>query len=233
SGFLMSAVWPELTAVHARGQYEHLVRARRSLTKCNVWLVGAVTFGVLPFLPWIYPSWTVGRLTLDEWTLVFLTMRLVIWGMWSPSMTVLMATNRHQRMALVLLSAAGVTSLLAVALVPVMGIGGAALAALVADLCIPAWLAPFIASREIGDSPRQFMAEAGAGVIGGIGIPGGLGSLAWYLIPSLQLRYLLVLPMSVGMALALMWWQLMAWERQLVIHLGQKLLTNRQSLYSM
>lgn len=148
-------------------------------------------------------------------------------------MTVLMATNRHQRIALVLLSAAGVTSLLAVALVPVMGIGGAALAALVADLCIPAWLTPFIASREVGDSPRKFMAEAGASVIWGIGIPIGFGLLAWHLIPSLQLRFLLVLPVSVGTALVLMWWQLTFSERQLVIHLGQKVLANRLSLYSM
>jgi O-antigen/teichoic acid export membrane protein len=236
SGLLMHAVWPELTALHARAQNGDLTWVYRSLAKLNLWLVGAVAFGVLPFIPWIYPSWTAGRLTLDEWTLAFLTIRMLIWGIWSASMTMLAAINRHQLVALTLLGASGITSILAVTLVPVMGISGAALAALLGDLCVSAWLVPSLACREIGDSFSAFLAEAGAALSMGIGIPVGLGLVAWLLLPSPLLRYLLVIPISMGIALMLMWRQLAPFERQFVVHVyrrGRGALSGRRSQYAL
>jgi O-antigen/teichoic acid export membrane protein len=207
-----------LTALHARGQNQHLVQVRRSLTKFNVWIVGALTFGMFPFLPWIYPSWTAGRLMLDEWTLVFLMIRLLIWSMWSASMTLLLATNRHQLVPLILLGAATVTSLLAMALVPVMGISGAALAALLGDLGFSAWLIPSLASREMGEPPGGFLAEASR-AMGAVGIPVLLAVAAWFLVPFSPVRYGVILPMSAGIAAAMMWRGLVIPERQLIVRL--------------
>ncbi len=219
SGLLTTAIWPELTALYARVQGEHLTRIHRSLTKLNLWLVGGVIFGMLPFLPWIYPSWTAGRLALDRWTLALLVIQKLAWGMWYASMTVLMAINRQQLVALAMLGSAVVTGVLAMVLVPVLGISGAALAALVGDLCVSAWLIPLLASRQIGDNLRGFLAETSVALTRGIGIPVGLGLVAWYLAPFPYVQYFAIFPACAGLAFVLMWRQLASPERQLVIHL--------------
>lgn len=226
SALLIHAVWPELTTLYARAENERLVQVHRSLTKFNMWLVGAVAFGMLPFVPWIYPSWTVGRLALDKWTLAFLIIRLLVWAMWSPSMTLLSATNRHQYVALGLLGAAAVSSILTVGLVPMMGISGAVLAVLLGDICIPAWLVPSIACRGMGERVGKCVRAAGAALIGGIGIPVGLGVVGWQLFPSPLLRYVLVAPISLAIALSLMWRRLDPFERLLVASVYQTRFNN-------
>ncbi len=227
SALLLNVVWFELTAFHARAQHEQLIKLHRSLAKLNLWLVGTVTLIMLPCVSWIYPSWTAGRLTVDKWTLVFLVVRMLVLGMWSSSMTLLLAINRQQSVALVLLLTATMTGILAVALVPVMGISGAALAALAGDLCVAAWLVPTIACREIGDSLAGFLGETIPAIVMGIGIPIVVGLAIWFSLPTPLIRYLLAIPLSLGIALVLMWRQLAPYEHQLVAHLYRKVLAHR------
>jgi O-antigen/teichoic acid export membrane protein len=224
-GFLVNAFWPELTALHARGGGERLIQVQRSLTKLNVWLVGGLTFGVLPFLPWIYTSWTAGRLTLDQWTLAFLIMRTLIWAGWNTGMIVLLATNQHQLVSVAVLGAAAVTVGLAVPLVPVMGISGAALAILLGDVCVTGWVVPLLASRRTGDNYRRFVTESGSALVGGVGIPVVFGLFAWQFLTSPIIRYGIVIPFGMGLALILMWRQLNSAERQVAIGLYRHALT--------
>lgn len=219
SGLLTNAVWPELTALHARGHLDYLIRAHRSLAKFNLWLVGAIIFGLLPFVQWVYPSWTAGRLVLDSLTLALLMIRVLIWGAWSASMVVLLANNQPQRVTLALLGSAAGTSALSVILVPTMGMSGAALASLLGDLCLVAWCVPLLAARQIGDSFIGFLAEEGSALLKGIAIPVGFGLLAWFMLPSFFAHYFIVTPISIGMGLMFMWRQLTPPERHVAIHL--------------
>jgi O-antigen/teichoic acid export membrane protein len=213
SGLLTSAVWPELTALHARGENGQLSKAHRSLVHMNMWLVGAIALGMLPFIPLIYPSWTSGRLTVDPWTLAFLITRMLVWGIWSASMTMLCAINKQKVLAAVLLGAATLTSILAIWLIPRIGISGAALAQLIGDLLIPAWLIPLLASRETKDNFGQFVTETALALLKGLLLPMGIGLIGWRLIHSEFIRLTLLVPAVSFLAVGLMWTQLARYER--------------------
>jgi O-antigen/teichoic acid export membrane protein len=213
SGLLTTAVWPELTALHARSEAEQLRKAHRSLARMNMWLVGAVALGMLPFIPLIYPSWTAGRLAVDPWTLAFLITRMLVWGIWSASMTMLCAINRQKVLAAVLLGAATLTSMLAIWLIPRIGMSGAALAQLIGDLAIPAWLIPMLASQETKGSFSQFVAGTALALLKGLLIPMAVGLIGWRLIHSEWIRLVVLVPAVSFLAIGLMWTQLASYER--------------------
>jgi O-antigen/teichoic acid export membrane protein len=179
----------------------------------NMWLVGAVAFGMLPFIPLIYPSWTAGRLSIDGWTLAFLMTRMLLWGVWSASMAMLCAVNKQKSVASVLLGAAALTSLLSIWLIPRIGISGAALAQLIGDLSISAWLIPLLASRETNDNFGMFLSATAVAFLKGLLIPIAIGLLGWRLIHSELVRLMVLVPAVSSLAVALMWTQLAAYER--------------------
>jgi O-antigen/teichoic acid export membrane protein len=213
SGLLTNAVWPELTALHARSESSQLIKTHRSLARINMWLVAAVTIGMLPFVPLIYPSWTVGRLTVDSWTLGFLITRILLWGVWSASLTVLCAVNKQKAAACILLGSACLTCTLSIVLIPRIGISGAALAQLIADVSVSAWLIPLLASREIGDSFLSLVAATARALFLGILVPVGLGLIGWRLIHTEAIRLMVLVPAILLLAFGLMWKQLASYER--------------------
>jgi hypothetical protein len=175
--------------------------------------VSGCLLGLLPFIGWIYPGWTAGKLSLDWITLGLLIARMVAWSCWNASMTVLLATNRHRAAAFTLLGGAAVTCALALVLVPWLGIRGAALAALLGDLAVPAWFIPRLAGRATGVSAWAITGSAAASFARGIGVPALLAAFAWYLVPVTAVRYGLVLPATVVFAAWQMWLALPAAER--------------------
>jgi O-antigen/teichoic acid export membrane protein len=215
SNFLIAATWPELTTLHALEQRGPLVRIHHSLVKFNTWLVGLAGFGVLPLIPLIYPLWTAHRLILDPIALVFLLARLVLWGSWYPSMALLLATNRHYRVTLVSLGEAVLAVGISILLVPRFGIRGAALAWLVADLAVSAWLVPWLASGETGDRFGALMSTATRAVTAVV-IPVCLGTLAWFTAKSVQVRYGIVFPGALLVGVYVMIRQLTGAERSLI-----------------
>lgn len=226
SGLLTTAVWPELTALHARSEGEQLRKTHRSLARMNMWLVGAVAFGMLPFIPLIYPSWTAGRLSIDGWTLAFLMTRMVVWGVWSASMATLCAINKQKSVAAVLLGAAALTSILSIWLIPRIGISGAALAQLIGDLSISAWLIPLLVSREVKDNFGLFVTTTAAAFLKGLLIPIATGLVGWRLIHSDVVRLLVLVPAVFALGLGLMWNQLAAYERSHLFGLIKSRLPN-------
>ncbi len=213
SGLLTTAVWPELTALHARSEGEQLRKTHRSLARMNMWLVGAIAFGMLPFIPLVYPSWTAGKLAIDPWTLAFLITRMLVWGIWSASMTMLCAVNKQRSVAGILLAAAALTSGLSIWLIPRIGMSGAALAQLLGDLSISAWLIPLLAVRETTDSFRRFVVETALSLLKGLLIPIVIGLIGWRFIHSELVRLTVLVPAVSFIAVALMWTQLASYER--------------------
>jgi O-antigen/teichoic acid export membrane protein len=213
SGLLTTTLWPELTALHARSDTDRLIKAHRSLARVNLWLVAAISIGMLPFIPLIYPSWTAGKLAIDSWTLAFLLMRMLLWGVWSASMTLLCAVNRQKPVALALLGAAAITSVLSIFFIPVIGMSGAALAQLLGDLSVSAWLVPWLAARETKDSFSGYWLETMTALLKGVLIPVALGLVGWRLIHSQTIRLFVLMPTIFLIALALMWTQMASYER--------------------
>ncbi len=226
---LLYSVWPELSALHARSEHERLLRVYRSLSKLNLWIVAGITFALLPFMPWIYSTWTAAHLVLDPWTLALLIMRTLIWATWSTSLTFLLSTHRPQHLVAILLSAAVLTGICSLFFVPLIGMRGAALAALLGDICVTAWLVPTLASRCLGDRIILFHIEQFKVLLLGLGVPALLGLALWFLLPNLLLRYLVVVPICGSLALALMWQRLGPGERQLAVDVYRHTFTNGRS----
>lgn len=213
SGLLTTAMWPEITALHARSQSQQLIKAHRTLVRLNLWLVAGVSLGMLPFISLIYSTWTGGRLSIDSWTLAFLLIRMLLWGIWSASMTMLCAINRQRSVACVLLGAATLTSVLSLWLIPRFGISGAALSQLLGDLAVCAWVIPLLASREIQDSVTGLLAAISSAFVSGVFVPIALGFIGWRLVQSEILRFIVVIPAVSCLALVLIWRQMVPYER--------------------
>ncbi len=226
SGLLTTAMWPELTSLHAHSQKDRLIKAHRSLARMNMWLVGVVTIGMLPFIPLIYPYWTGGRLSLDSLTVVFLVSRILLWGIWSASMTLLCSINRQKSVALSLIAAAVLTNALSLLLVPKIGISGAALAQLAGDLCVSAWLIPWLATKETQDHFGSFLFLTGKAMLTGILVPLALGFLGWRLIELEWVRLLLLVPFVGFMALVSIWRQLTPNEKGLSLGIYRRLVNH-------
>jgi len=213
SSLLTNAMWPELTALHARSRKEQLIKAHRSLTRINIWLVSAVLFGMLPFLPLVYRVWTGGQLALDQWTLGILVARGLLWAMWISSSTLLCSINKQKVVACSLIISAIISGGLSLALIPRIGIAGAAAAQLIGDLCLSSWLIPLLAAKATGDDYLKFLATNAIAFCKGLLLPILLGWLAWNFIDSERLRFFVVLPLVCCLALVLMWLALPSDER--------------------
>lgn len=217
SNLVTIAAWPELTMLHARAEIGRLSQAHRTLSKWNFFLVCAAVCGIVAFLPLFYNIWTLRRLTLDSWTIGFLAVRVVLWGMRSGSMTVLLAINRQRAVALIECGASAAACMLAVILVPLMGIRGAAFALLIGDLCFPAWLVPLLACREVVGDITDFICEA---CIPPLLIVLGVALSAiwfWFSPQELIVRYTLATVFDLGLASTAVWWSLTPFERSVAV----------------
>ena len=215
SSLVTNAVWPELTAMHALGKTRSLIRVHTTLAKLNLWIVGGAMLLLLPVISELYPLWTARRLTLDYWTFAFLIGRFFLWTIWNASSTILYASNRHYLPSIALVAEAIVTSALAVCLVPALGIRGAALSALLADIGVCAWLMPWLMVREIGENFIPVM-RTSFRAAPALLVPAGLYLTAWHFSPAALMRYAFVFPACIGLALILMFNQLDEEESRLL-----------------
>lgn len=128
-------------------------------------------------------------------------------------MAMLCAINKQKSVAGVLLGAAALTSVLSIWLIPRIGISGAALAQLIGDLSISAWLIPLLAAGVTNDKFGPFLSATAAAFLKGLLIPIGIGLLGWRLIHSELVRLVVLVPAVFSLGLGLMWTQLAAYER--------------------
>lgn len=176
-------LWPEITAMSARGEQDKLLRVHRSMAKMVAFMVGALLFALLPLGRIVYSLWTLRSLSFDPSLYGIMAAQTIAWGVWSSSSTVLVATNRQRRLASFLIANAALTIALAVVLVPRLGVRGAALAALVADLAIMAWSAPRAACAITGDRLPAFAREVLGALFLGLALPAAFGALVYVAVP--------------------------------------------------
>lgn len=194
SGILTNSSWPEITALNAKQDWARLKILYHSLTKLNVWIVGIISFGLLPFLTLFYPLWTKGQLLLDVVVLAWLAIRAICWGFWNVSSVFLLATNHQQYVVVSTLTSAIVTYVFSMIFVPSMGIRGVALAGLCGDLAISAWVIPMIVSSKLQDSFIKHILFNGLYIGLGIVLVALFGWKLWSQIDSMFLQYFILLP---------------------------------------
>jgi O-antigen/teichoic acid export membrane protein len=216
SGIFTNATWPELTAMEARGEAGRLIEAHRSFVKFNLWLAGGIALLSIPLVPLVYPSWTAGRLAVDDVTIVLLVARTVVWAVWNASAVALMAANRHRPVVIALWWSALITVLISFVCVPWIGIRGAAFGLLLGDLAIAAWAVPLAACRSVGDVFRRFATGLAAAAWWGLAIPTAVGCALWLWLPTPSVRYTVAIPVAVACAAMLMYTRLSSAEHRIL-----------------
>jgi O-antigen/teichoic acid export membrane protein len=195
----------------------------RGLQRVNLWLVAAVLLGMLPFLPFVYPRWTAGRLNLD-WTLLALLMsRTILWAWWNSSLVLLAAINRVRPVAIVLAISTGITLASAVWLVPRWGVHGAAIAWISGDLLATGWLIPSLASRQIGTSVWSEL-KAFCFATFPVLLSAAFGLFLWFRSNSGVYHFALALPITLLFGTMLLWRNTEPTERDMLRRLLAKVL---------
>lgn len=128
------AVWPEMSAAFGAGDMPRARSLHRHSCRASLWASGSAVAGLVFFGPWIYRSWTRGGAALDVSVFHVLLAVLVANSLWYTSSVVPMAINQHLRTALYYLLGAVLALLLAVILLPRLGLVGAGVALLAIDL---------------------------------------------------------------------------------------------------
>ena len=218
-----SVVWPELTALSALSDAARLVRAHRTVSKLVGFVVGAALIGFMPLAAPVYSAWTMHKLVLDPVTLFLLVSQMTLWGFWGVATTALFATNRQGHVVVLMAVNSALSIGLSYLLVPRIGMRGAALANLAADLACASWAVPRAACAALGDQfagyAREILMVLGLGLL----VPASLSGLLYWVLPAGLLRVLLVPPVFGVLAISLFWIALASEERDAARRIGQKI----------
>jgi O-antigen/teichoic acid export membrane protein len=171
SNFLLLAVWPELTMIYARDDKDKMRRLLSLLTRINCFAVLLTVAGLLTAGQWLYPMWTRKSLHFDSGLAGLLAVETLCWGYWSVSSMVLMSVNRPGFVAKSAAWNGAIAVALAFALIPRVGIRGAAMASLIADLAVSVWFIPRCASTLAGTTYGDFLAGPTRTVFLALAIP--------------------------------------------------------------
>jgi O-antigen/teichoic acid export membrane protein len=155
-GSINNSIWPELSRSVGSGHLgESRAILRRSVqlslaVSCSL-VLGLALFGVA-IIRW----WTHGLVDPPVLLLFILLLVIIANSTWSTLSAVLVATNRHRRLAVVYLAGTIVALLGAVPLSSAFGLPGAAMALLVIDMAMVAYVFP-AALRVVQDAPGGFL----------------------------------------------------------------------------
>lgn len=139
-GMINNTVWPEISAAYGAGDMSLARKLHRHSCQASFWLCLGLVAGLLFFGEWIIAVWTHGQVTPDGNFIRLMLAVIFANSLWYTSSVVMLAMNRHQQMALIYLIGTGLSLLLAVALIPIFGLDGAALGLLAIDVAMSVYV---------------------------------------------------------------------------------------------
>ena len=150
------SIWPELSYQYGAGDLAGMRKLHRlGVGLCAFLAVGGV-LGLSLVGGHLYEFWVGSSLALPFYLLVLFLLPIPFNALWLTSSTVLLASNRHERLARRYLVATFTAALACLVLTYAFGIGGAAVSTVVADLI----LIPYVASQALAltqDTWPQFI----------------------------------------------------------------------------
>lgn len=131
---LNQSVWPEMSAAYGAGEMDLVTKLHRKVSAVTFWIaLAAVT--VLGLLgDWIIGLWTHHAFQSHHVLLELLLATTFLNVLWQTSWVVLMATNRHQQISIIFIASAAAGLLSSALIIPLMGINGAGVALIIAEL---------------------------------------------------------------------------------------------------
>lgn len=143
-GMVNHSVWPELSRAEGSGDAALTRRLHRAACSLALWLAAACAILILS-LGWIIlPAWTSGRIHQDFALLVFLTLAVIARALWYTSATVLMSSNRHQRLSVCMVLSGLVSLGTAFVIMPWWGVSAAGFGTLCAELILLMFVLPCV-----------------------------------------------------------------------------------------
>ena len=142
---ISSTVWVELSTAFGAGDIALARRLHRRTCQASVWIAIPLCLVLLASGRLIFRVWTHGKLPFDPVLFGLLLLVVVCNSFWSASYITLMAVNRHQKLALVYLSATSLSLVLAIILTRLIGLHGTAISLLVID----AFMSSYVVTRSL------------------------------------------------------------------------------------
>lgn len=155
-GMINLAVWPELSVAFGAGNTPLARQLHRSAAQVSLALSVVMTVGLWVMGEVIIRIWTGGTVQGDAAVLRVLLLAALASAAWNASSTVLLASNRHARLALLYIVGTASALAFAAGLLREWGVATAAGGLLLSDLAMTAYSVP-AALRLLGDSPRSFL----------------------------------------------------------------------------
>jgi O-antigen/teichoic acid export membrane protein len=157
AGALGNALWPELTALEARGGHETLRRVHSLAVKVITAVSIAAAVALHHAGASVVELWTRGDLAYSAPLMDALLLLLVLQAPWTTSSIFLVATNRHGPVAFAYGAAGVLGLLLGWALAGEHGLPGLVLGLLAAELVVSAWWIPRATCALVGERFTRYL----------------------------------------------------------------------------
>lgn len=132
-GLINSSVWPELSMAFGKGDFELSRKLHRFSCQLSFWLSNILIIILLISGNALIRIWTHGKVEIDYELFCWMMAVIFANSFWYTSSVVHVAVNRHQKLAVLYLLGSGTSLLLAIWLLPILGLNGAAIALLAVD----------------------------------------------------------------------------------------------------
>lgn len=137
---ITNTIWVELSTAFGTNEIALARSLHRRACQAAMWLAVASSAALFVAGPLIFRLWTRGKVPFDPTLFGLLLLVVVANSFWSTSYVVLLAVNRHQRLAIVYVAATGLSLAIALLLTRLMGLHGTALSLLVIDVFMSAYV---------------------------------------------------------------------------------------------
>lgn len=154
-GIVANTLWPELSAAFGRGDVPLARKLHRHAYQAGLFISASVAIFLWATGPTIYHLWVRGAVHFDASAFHILLFVTIVNSLWYTSSVVPMATNAHNRIALIYLAITTGSLVGAWGLIPVFGLKGAAWALFSIDACM-SWVVLRTSLRLVQDNASDF-----------------------------------------------------------------------------
>lgn len=153
---LYASIWPEITRLIAKLEFQKVVRLNRTITAATVWLASIFVVIMLLVGPKLIELWSHGAVVPSRYIISGFLVHVALGAIWTPCSIIISATNNHQVYSRCFLAASLASLPIAYLLSSTIGYGGAGIALATVDLVVLPYVLRYTLSM-IGDTPLEFL----------------------------------------------------------------------------
>ncbi|WP_263377995.1 lipopolysaccharide biosynthesis protein [Granulicella paludicola] len=152
---ISNTIWPEMSIAVGAEDWELARSIHRRACQISTGVGVAIVAVMAAVGPWIWGHWTLHKVPTDTVLLDLMLLLVIFSSLWLTSITVLLATNRHQQITAIYLTVTSLTLAAAWPLSQHFGLRGAAVALIVCEMVLAATVLR-TSLRFLGDNFGDF-----------------------------------------------------------------------------